>query len=339
MGEAAPDNSGGGSIVLRPGPPLPKRTGCACQLCTVCGGVPEGWDGSGERGLRLDCPRVCADSVRQATPPLPAKKKRRMNTQDNRSSGRRRGPRRRRPQDENQDGERQNNGGHQGQQNGHSGSYRPSSRSQSQSDHRQGERRPETAKPGLLQRILSFFGFGPKKKAYPPYEGGKSVHPSRREGSQPAPAAPRRGNGSSSNASTAGAVAGGVAAAGATAGAGLSRPSRKPEAVEVTSPKLYVGNLSFDATESDISELFNGVGAVKNVEIVTYKDTYKSKGFGFVTMTAIDEAVRAVSELHDKDFMGRRLVVSGAKTNDRPQERVVEERAPEKAAEPVAQPE
>jgi len=188
----------------------------------------------------------------------------------------------------------------------------------------------------LLQRILSFFGFGPKKKVYPPYEGGKSVHPSRRD--TPQPSAPRRGNSGGGNASAAAAV-GGVAAAGAVAGAGPTRPSRKPEAVEVTTPKLYVGNLSFDATESDISELFNGVGAVKNVEIVTYKDTYKSKGFGFVTMTAVDEAVRAVSELHDKDFMGRRLVVSGAKTNDRPQERVVEEKAPEKAAEPSTHPE
>ena len=274
---------------------------------------------------------MCADVVRQAAPPLPAKKKRRMNTQDNRSSGRRRGPRRRRPQDEHQDGEHRNSGGYQDQQRGQDGSYRPSSRSQSQSESRQGERRTEATKPSLLQRILSFFGFGPKKKVYPPYEGGKSVHPSRREGAQSA--APRRGNSGNGNVATAAAV--GVA----SAGAGLSRPSRKPEAVEVTSPKLYVGNLSFDASESDISELFNGVGAVKNVEIVTYKDTYKSKGFGFVTMTAIDEAVRAVSELHDKEFMGRRLVVSGAKTNDRPQERAAEQRAPEKAAEPVVQPE
>jgi RNA recognition motif-containing protein len=135
---------------------------------------------------------------------------------------------------------------------------------------------------------------------------------------------------------------GGAGVAAAAAAQAQTRPARKPEAVEVTSPKLYVGNLSFDATESDISELFNGVGAVKNVEVVTYKDTYKSKGFGFVTMTALDEAVRAVKELHDKEFMGRRLVVSGAKTNDRPQEKVAEEKAPEKAlgqaAEPPAQP-
>ncbi len=92
------------------------------------------------------------------------------------------------------------------------------------------------------------------------------------------------------------------------------RPTRKPEAVEVTSAKLYVGNLSFDATESDLSELFNGVGAVSLAEVVTNNHTTKSKGFGFVTMSSIDEAKRAVEVLHDKEFMGRKLVVSGAKT-------------------------
>jgi hypothetical protein len=102
-----------------------------------------------------------------------------------------------------------------------------------------------------------------------------------------------------------------------TAAPAPSRPVRKPEAVEVTSPKLYVGNLSFDATENDLSELFNGVGAVKNAEIVSHKATEKSKGFGFVIMSTVEEAKRAVDTLHDKDFMGRKLVVSGAKTNDR----------------------
>jgi len=93
--------------------------------------------------------------------------------------------------------------------------------------------------------------------------------------------------------------------------------SRKPEAVEVTSPKLYVGNLSYDASESDLFDLFKGVGVVKNAEIVTHKYNEKSKGFGFVTMTTTDEAKRAVSELHDKEFMGRKLVVSGAKSGER----------------------
>jgi len=96
-----------------------------------------------------------------------------------------------------------------------------------------------------------------------------------------------------------------------------SQPSRTPESVEVTSEKLYIGNLSYDAGESDLFDLFKGVGAVRNAEIVTHKHNDKSKGFGFVTMATVDEARRAVIELHDKDFMGRKLVVSGAKSSDR----------------------
>ncbi|HVF70317.1 MAG TPA: RNA-binding protein [Chthoniobacterales bacterium] len=95
-----------------------------------------------------------------------------------------------------------------------------------------------------------------------------------------------------------------------------SRPSRKPESVEVTTPRLYVGNLSFDATESDLFELFNGVGAVQNAEVVTYRHNQRSKGFAFVQMLTVDEAKRAVEELHDKEFLGRKLVVSGAKSSD-----------------------
>lgn len=106
---------------------------------------------------------------------------------------------------------------------------------------------------------------------------------------------------------------------------------RKPESVEVTTPRLYVGNLSFDATESDLQELFAGVGLVQNVEIVSNRATQRSKGFGFVQMQTIDEAKRAVSELHDKEYMGRKLVVSGAKAADRRDDR--EESAPEQPAE------
>jgi hypothetical protein len=98
---------------------------------------------------------------------------------------------------------------------------------------------------------------------------------------------------------------------------GTPRPGRKPEMVEVTSPKLYVGNLAFEATESDLFELFSGVGSVKNAEIVTHKYNEKSKGFGFVLMQTVEEAKRAVSELHDKEFLGRKLVVSGAKSTER----------------------
>ena len=91
------------------------------------------------------------------------------------------------------------------------------------------------------------------------------------------------------------------------------REPRKPEAIEVTTPRLYVGNLSYDAAESDLFELFSGVGTVANVEIITNKHTQRSKGFGFVQMNSVSEAKRAVDELHDKDYMGRKLVVIGAK--------------------------
>ncbi len=101
---------------------------------------------------------------------------------------------------------------------------------------------------------------------------------------------------------------------------------RKPELVEVTSARLYVGNLSFDAAESDLFDLFNGVGLVQNVEVVTNRHTMKSKGFAFVQMQTVDEAKRAVTELHDKDYMGRKLVVSGAKA--------VEERRSERNRQP-----
>jgi hypothetical protein len=94
------------------------------------------------------------------------------------------------------------------------------------------------------------------------------------------------------------------------------RPQRKPEPIEVTSPRLYVGNLSFDATESDLFELFNGVGHVQNAEVVSYRHNQRSKGFAFVSMQTVDEAKRAVEELHDKEFLGRKLVVSGAKSSE-----------------------
>ena len=92
--------------------------------------------------------------------------------------------------------------------------------------------------------------------------------------------------------------------------------SRRPESVEVTTPRLYVGNLSFEATESDLFELFNGVGQVQNAEVVTYKHNQRSKGFAFVQMNTVEEAQRAVTELHDKEFMGRKLLVSGAKSSE-----------------------
>lgn len=116
------------------------------------------------------------------------------------------------------------------------------------------------------------------------------------------------------------------------------REPRKPEAIEVTTPRLYVGNLSYDAAESDLFELFSGVGTVANVEIITNKHTQRSKGFGFVQMNSVTEAKRAVDELHDKDYMGRKLVVSGAKLPpDRPIGRDDSASSEDRAEEPASQ--
>ncbi len=90
-------------------------------------------------------------------------------------------------------------------------------------------------------------------------------------------------------------------------------PRQAPNPAEVLSERLYVGNLSYDATESDLTELFNGVGQVRSAEVVVNNRTQRSKGFAFVTMADVEQARRAVVELTNKDFMGRPLQVSGAK--------------------------
>lgn len=89
-----------------------------------------------------------------------------------------------------------------------------------------------------------------------------------------------------------------------------SPPSPKP----VESSRLYLGNLSYDAAEYELEELFKGVGSVRSIEIVYNRNTHKSKGYGFIEMATIDEAKRAVEVLHDQPFMGRKMIVSGAKS-------------------------
>lgn len=106
-----------------------------------------------------------------------------------------------------------------------------------------------------------------------------------------------------------------------------NRPPRQSQhtSSEVTGEKLYVGNLSYDASESDLFDLFNGSGKVKNAEVVVNSRTQRSKGFAFVTMMTIDDAKKAVAELNGKEYMGRPLVVGGAKPmperEDRPARR------------------
>lgn len=92
------------------------------------------------------------------------------------------------------------------------------------------------------------------------------------------------------------------------------RPKRSAEKVEVTCPRLYVGNLSYDTREDDLEKLFTEVGEVASAEVVCHQRSQRSKGFAFVEMADIDAAKRAVETLHDKSFMGREILVSGAKS-------------------------
>src|SRR5204862_1989244 len=65
-----------------------------------------------------------------------------------------------------------------------------------------------------------------------------------------------------------------------------SRPTRKPERIEVTSPRLYVGNLFFDATERELFELFNGEGDDQNGAVVSYGHNQPQQGLAFGQMHA-----------------------------------------------------
>jgi hypothetical protein len=95
-------------------------------------------------------------------------------------------------------------------------------------------------------------------------------------------------------------------------------PKADPTPQEIVSPKLYVGNLAYEAAESDLFDLFSKVGAVKNVEIAMDRHANRSKGFGFVEMEALETAKEAAAKLNRTDFMGRQIVVSGAKVDKRP---------------------
>ena len=77
--------------------------------------------------------------------------------------------------------------------------------------------------------------------------------------------------------------------------------------------KLFVGNLSFQATEEDLRELFLQAGTVESVRIVTDQFTGRPRGFGFVEMSTKEEATKAVEMLNGRLFRDRNLVVDEAR--------------------------
>jgi cold-inducible RNA-binding protein len=80
--------------------------------------------------------------------------------------------------------------------------------------------------------------------------------------------------------------------------------------------KLYVGNLSFDATEQDLRDAFGEVGTVESVNIIEDRDTGRSRGFGFVEMSSKSEGQEAISQLDGKEMDGRNLKVNEAKPRE-----------------------
>ena len=77
--------------------------------------------------------------------------------------------------------------------------------------------------------------------------------------------------------------------------------------------KLYVGNLSFNTSTQDLSELFGTIGAVTSSNIIEDRETGRSRGFGFIEMENKADGERAVAELNGKEVDGRELKVNEAK--------------------------
>ena len=83
--------------------------------------------------------------------------------------------------------------------------------------------------------------------------------------------------------------------------------------------KLYVGNLSYNTTGSDLEQLFGQHGTVQSAEVIADRETGRSKGFGFVQMGSDQEAQAAIAALNGQEHDGRQLTVNEAKPReDRP---------------------
>ena len=79
------------------------------------------------------------------------------------------------------------------------------------------------------------------------------------------------------------------------------------------SKKLYVGNLSYDATDDDLKALFDTFGEVTSANIIRYRDSNRSKGFGFVEIASDEDGQKAIDELDGTEHMGRNIKVNVAR--------------------------
>jgi cold-inducible RNA-binding protein len=77
--------------------------------------------------------------------------------------------------------------------------------------------------------------------------------------------------------------------------------------------KLYVGNLTYGVTDSDLQTMFAAHGTVQSAQVIMDRDTGRSKGFGFVEMGSDQEAQAAITALNGKEIDGRTLTVNEAR--------------------------
>src|SRR5207244_3713802 len=80
--------------------------------------------------------------------------------------------------------------------------------------------------------------------------------------------------------------------------------------------KLYVGNLSYSVTEDQLRELFGQAGQIKDVVVITDRETGRSKGFGFVEMATDAEAQKAIQMFNNQELDGRRMMVNVARPRE-----------------------
>ncbi len=76
---------------------------------------------------------------------------------------------------------------------------------------------------------------------------------------------------------------------------------------------IFVGNLSFDASEGDLRQAFEAHGAVSSANIITDRETGRPRGFGFVEMPNDEEARKAIEAIHETDLAGRAVNVNEAR--------------------------
>jgi cold-inducible RNA-binding protein len=80
--------------------------------------------------------------------------------------------------------------------------------------------------------------------------------------------------------------------------------------------KLYVGNLTYGMTDSDLQNLFGAHGTVRSAQIIMDRDTGRSKGFGFVEMESNEQAQTAIRAMNGQDVNGRALTVNEARPRE-----------------------